>query len=260
MSVNLYNFDNFSDAIVAPNSDNQTIRNGDNQFIIINNMGVTSISFISSSTFLFGSHAILADKQVGDVILVYGSFNTQTQHSASWNSAVEGQSPTTAAMNWKVVTSNDLTEIITGSSGGPRPAYAALFRPNAAINRVSVNQYIPETGSNVMRTISYSGSVYTQKKPAIAFASYTSEDFAVEIGVSYQFSAEVGDGAGDVNSMTYLERPPTPAPPPEKFRAFAKIRTYDRTGSLRDINVKYNLPAELLGINTALYYGSLHFE
>jgi len=250
MSVNLYTFDNFSDAIVAQNETNALISNkttGDNQFVIINNMGVTSISFISSSTLAGpGSYAILADKQVGDVILVYGSLTTQAQHTASWNSAVEGQSPRTAAMNWKIVTSNDLTEVITGSGAGA--AYAALFRPNAAINRVSVNQYIPETVGNVMRTISYSGSVYTQKKPAIAFASYTSANNAFQ-DYTKQFSAEVGDGAGDQNSMTYL----TP-PVGISTTAYAKIRIYDRTGSLRDMNVKYD------GGGITLYYGSLHFE
>lgn len=247
MSVNLYNFDNFSDVSVATTGDSQITRGGDNQFTIINNMGVNSISFISSSTFAGpGGYAHLYDKQVEDILLVYGSLTTQTQHTASWKAAVEGQSPRTAAINWKIISSNDLTEVITGSGTGV--AYAALFRPNAAINRVSVNQYVPEALDNSMRTISYSGSLYTQKKPAIAFASYTSANNAFQ-DYSKQFSAEVGDGAGDQNSMTYLQKPTGIS-----TTAYAKYRIYDRTGSLRDINVKYD------GGGTTTYYGSLHFD
>lgn len=247
MSVALYNFDDFTDASVSPTETNALLTNkssGDNAYTIINNMGVTSITFISSSILNGpGSYAILADKQVGDVLLVYGSLTTQAQHTASWKSAVEGQSALSAAMNWKVITSNDLNEVITGSFN--RVGYAAIFRPNAPINRVSVNEY-PLEASAAMRTISYSGSLYTQKKPAVAFAYYTSVVNAVE-SVLTQFSAEVGDGLGLINSMTYFERfsPST---------GYGKFRTYDKTGSLRDINVRYD------GGDVTLYYGSLHFD
>ncbi len=247
MSVTLYNFDNFSDASVSSTETNALLTNkssGDNAYTIINNMGVTSITFISSSTLNGpGSYAKLADKQVGDVLLVHGTLTTQAQHDAGWKSAVEGYPARSAAVNWKIVTSNDLNEVITGSGGVV--AYASILRSNAPINRVSVNAYTLQP-SAAMRTISYSGSLYTQKKPAVAFAYYTSVGNAFQ-DFTKQFSAEVGDGAGDQNSMTYLEggSPST---------GYAKIRTYDKTGSLRDINVKYD------GGGVTLYYGSLHFD
>jgi len=253
MSYPQYNFDNFSDAIVAENQTNALLSNknsgGDNAFVIINNMGLTNITFISASIVAGpGSYAILADKQVGDVLLVYGSLTTQAQHDAGWKSAVEGQSPRTAKMNWKVVTSNDVSEVITGSAD---VSYAAILRPNASIRRVTVNDYTPEA-LQAMRTISYSGSLYTQKKPAIAFAYYTSVGSAFQ-DYTKQFSAEVGNGDGDQNSMSYLQ-PPVGL----STTAYAKIRTYDSSGSLnrslRDMNVQYNAG------QTTLYYGSLHFE
>ena len=144
MPVTLYNFDNFSDASVSSTETNALLTNkssGDNAYTIINNMGVTSITFISSSA-LNPDGANLADKQVGDILLVYGPFNAQKPNG--WKSAVVGSVPTSGVINWKVVTSDDVDEVIPQVTAG----YDCIFRPNAPIKRVAVNEYNSEAAAD----------------------------------------------------------------------------------------------------------------
>jgi len=256
MSVTLYNFDDFSDASVSPTETNALLTNkssGDNAYTIINNMGVTSVELVGQTQ--AGQYCSPpVETQIGDVIVVFtgtGNIYQQNTGSISELKTLVSTSGYGNYIGFKVAkTQDDCTRPYTSSLAYPAPLndriYVATFRTNSPVNRIVANGY-DAIGVNTRQTISYSGSVYT-KKPAVALAIYTANPPAFKNDL-VQFSAEVGDGLGELNSMTYLD----PGPGISSY-TYAKIRTYGPTSSLRDINVESDDTSGAVG------FGSLHFQ